>query len=199
MSSYYKDETTDGSKSRWIEDTHEARRTALELRREINGSLLNHPPFDVPDVVDYYNRMVHEYASQIRPKQQMLADLWTEELATVNVPDSGGRVHVGQTDAFGDFGGQDPIFQIDWTDREVSLDTLRKNWQTENQVRYTVEAIDPSNGPVERVQRKTLYLPVWACDRVVDQLNQCLNELGWLPSAEVKEYRAGNDEVLTHG
>lgn len=194
----YGEDEHEGSKQRWINDTHEARRNAMEIRRQIPPEATDTPPIDVPEYVDFYNRLVHEYAAQLQPKAGELGeDYWEEDLTTVEVPKSGARVDLGRVEL--DREGLDgAVYQAPTEPRTIRLSTLHRDWVEDGSVTVTVAGRDPWSGDFERAVTKRLYLPVRAADRVVQQCNACLNWLGWLPKAAVVEYRAGPDEVLTH-
>lgn len=196
--SYQNEDQADRSKSRWIEDTHEHRRSAMEVRQEIPPEWAHIAPFDVPELVDYYNRLLHQYAAQLRPKQDSLHTLWSEHLTDVEVPPNDVEVDVGTTDVFGGFDGDSALYKVEWEERPVSLDSLQKKWASNNQVHLNVIAADPNGDDVDETISKTLYLPPHAANLVLDQLNQCLDHLGWLPETTVTDETASEDEVLTH-
>lgn len=200
MSSYHRNEDNSSSKNRWIEDTHEARRDAIAVRQEINAQYVRTKPFDVPEVVDIYNRMIHKYAAQLRPKfehsavddQERVADsLWYEELCTVDVPPEKGRVQLGSANIFGEIDADEAIFKLNWDDKPVRIADL--NWWKDAQT-HVVAEYDVSGGVANQEHIwKTLFLPVYAADCVFDQLNRCLEDLGWLPEESAKDIHS---EVL---
>lgn len=184
----------ESSKNRWIEDTHEARRDVLAVRQEISADLVNTAAFDVPEVVDIYNRMIHKYAAQLRPKFERSAEdddervadtLWFEELCTVSIPPEKGRVELGSANIFGEIDADDAIYKLDWVDKPVTLNNL--NWWKDAQTYVVVDFAVSGGTTGQEHLRKTLHLPVYAADRVFDQLNRCLEDLGWLPEETAKD------------
>lgn len=189
----YGEDETSGSKQKWIEDTHEARRDAIGIRNKIPPELVRTPVHDPPELVDYYNRLVHQYASQIRPKSGALRDMWEREVATVRVPRDGESVDIGMADAWGEVDTSGAIAQLPTDDRPVSCAALRAvetgewDWATAS-FRYTVRYTDPAGGPGEIHDQKKVFLPVFALDRIMDVLNECLDELGWIPDQTMRDY-----------
>lgn len=201
---FSKPEEQDGSKNQWIQNTHNALDEVEELRQEIPAELVDTTPYDPPEVVDYYNRLVQRFARRVRPKKRGLGahmveehghdpeeSLWTQQVAVVNLPKSGETVDVGEANVHGEIDIGDPFQLVDWETHPVRLSNLRE-WN-EKQMTLTAEYQKPGGAPGKKHIRKSVYLPVFALDAVVDQLNQCLDDLGWLPDASEKEIES---EVL---
>lgn len=201
---FSKPEQQDGSKNQWIKNTHEALDDVEELRQEIPAEYVRTEPFDPPELVDYYNRLVHRFASRVRPKKNALGahlvldqghdpqeSLWTQQITTVNVPKDGETVDVGQSNVHGEIDISDALNKVDWEAEPLRLSNLR-DWN-QKQVKVDVCYFVPGVGTDETTVRKSIYLPVYALDGVVDQLNECLEDLGWLPDASEKEIES---EVL---
>lgn len=178
-----KEERSD-SQARWVNDTHKARRNAMEIRRRIPPDYVRTPPFDVPELVDYYNRLLFEYVSHLRPKREDVEERWEAPVTEVSVPKDGTVVEVGSTDHRGGLDPESHIFEAEWTNREVSLKSLHAEWIGENHVTIDVIGYDPYQGPIRSQVTKVLHLPVWAADAVLQQADDCLNEMGWLPQVD---------------
>lgn len=194
---FRKPQEQDGSKDQWIRNTHEALDDAEELRQEIPPEMVRTKPYDPPEVVDYYNRLVHRFARRVRPKKKALGahlveehdddpetSLWTQQVAKVSVPKDGQTVDVGDANIHGEIELGDAFELVEWKTETVRLSNLSE-WN-EKQVTVTAGYQIPGGEPDEKVVRKSLYLPVYALDAVVDQLNICLDDLGWLPDASEK-------------
>lgn len=181
----YSWEDNENSKSQWIRDTHEARDDVVEVRQQIPAEYTNTPPYDVPPIVDHFNRRIHHYASQIRPKSEAVGPIWEKELVEVRVPPDNVEKET-EPNIHGEVNTDEILEQIEWETEQVSLDDLR-DWSSKS-FELTVKYRDPSarNGKATETIQKMLYLPVYAGDRVVDALNECMNELGWLPEATAR-------------
>lgn len=191
----------DGEQSQrhWIQDTRDAREHAREAKRQMSPSIANDCVVNVPDIVAFFHNAVIDYADHIAPKANVVGDLWGEELDSVRVPKSGATHDAGDADLFGDYDVESAIYQIPWTERAVSLETLQEQWSEDNQITYYVKVRQPDDeSSTKESYRETLHLPPRASKKCFRQLDKCMDELGWLPDAAVQEYRAGNDEVLTH-
>jgi len=201
---FSKPQDQDGSKDRWIDKIHDAVEEVETLRGEIQPELIGTAPYDPPRQVDYYNRLVQRFTRRVRPKKRGLgahlveeegkdpeSSLWTQQVATVQVPKSGQTVEVGHANIHGEVQIDDPFQLVDWESKPVRLSNLR-DW-AEKQITVTVEFQKTGGSVGKQHIRKSVYLPVFALDAAVDQLNQCLDDLGWLPDASEKEIES---EVL---
>lgn len=197
MSKFHNSSENDASKSKWVSDTHDYRREAVQVREEIPPQLVHTNPFDVPEIVDYYNRLLYKYHGQLLPKAEAVGDLWTTQLGSVDVPPSGQTVDAGMADVFGNVDTSGAIHGLEWEPRPVSLANLR-DWR---EASFTVTLVyqDPGMGPQNIVERKALYLPVNAIDTCMDQLNRVLEDLGWLPDAAEKELSGADDPLMPGG
>lgn len=194
--SYSDKESHSGSKQRWIDDTHRARRDAEQVRREIPPTMVHTAPYDVPQLVDYYNRMLFEYASHIRPHRDVVPGKWKEVLGKVRVPKDGEEVELGRANSRGELPASQALAQAPTEHREVSLANLRDRWMTDNLVTVTVRFFDPWQGDrIEHIS-KVLYLPVYAGDKVRDQLNDCVEDIGWLPDPSSRDLEDNDEDDL---
>lgn len=194
-------EEQDGSKNQWVRNTHEALEECEQVREQIPSELVHVDPYDVPKVVDVYNRAVQRFARRIRPKKKALGahlveeyghdpeeSLWTQELTHVHVPVSGETVDGGTANVHGEASISDPLSHVEREPKEVRLSNLQE-W-SHKQVTVTVET-DVGGQMQREIIRKAIFLPPTALDAVVDQLNSCMEDLGWLPDVSEKEVNTG--------
>lgn len=194
-------EEQDGSKNQWVRNTHEALQECEQVREQIPAELVHVEPYDVPKVVDVYNRAVHRFARRIRPKKKALGahlveeyghdpkdSLWTQELSKVNIPVSGETVDGGNANVHGEASVSDPLSHVDREPQVVRLSNLQE-W-SHKEVSVTVE-FGVRGQKQQEIVRKAIYLPPTALDAVVDQLNSCMEDLGWLPDVSEKEVDTG--------
>lgn len=181
MSKYQDEERS--SRQQWLKDAHEKRQVAESIREVIPSEWIRTPPIDVPQHVEFYNRALQQYAAKIRPKRDQVGEKWNRVLAQVEVPPQGVRIDAGLADAAGEF-GDGLIYDAEWVPRDVSLSNLRTQWSANARVDYTIHGVDRWQGEREEERTKELHIPVWAADMVYDQLNDCLNDLQWLPTTD---------------
>lgn len=193
---YTDKESHSGSKQRWIGDTHQARQDAQQVRREIPPEMVHTAPYDVPQLVDYYNRMLFEYHSHIRPHRDVVPDKWDEVLERVPVPKDGAEVELEQANSRGELPAAQALARADTELREVSLANLREQWVTDNVVSITARFFDPWQGDRVETISKVLYLPVYAGDKVRDQLNDCVEDIGWLPDPSSRNIEDTDEDDL---
>lgn len=196
---FSKPEEQTGSKNHWIQRTHDAL-DDIEIHRTVDvpDELSDCDPFDPDPCVVEYNRLIQRLARRVGSKKTALGakmvddgamdadqSLWCETVDTVQIPPSGKTVDVGVANVHGEVDLEDAFGQVDWVKKPVRLSNLR--WWAEEQITIKVKYIKKGSGPQADIIRKSLYLPVHACDSVVDQLIECMDDLGWTPDAAEKD------------
>lgn len=111
----------------------------------------------------------------LAPKRSEIADIWTEDVATVAV-------------ATQDNG------QLVERDQALSLDTIA-DWTTGTTI---VETSKPQRGAGSQQQPTQGFLPPAAIKQLFQQLTEGINRLGWMADAATQDYVAGEDEVFSH-
>jgi len=180
--SYSDDDTTAES---WKRSLIESRQQARDALSECaSRSVSNRNAVNVPPIVQFLHAQTIDYWRHVRPKRQgILGGLWEEQITTVTVP-KGGIVEQGQSDWYGNYDVGDLLQSAEWVDRPVTLGNLGTEWVDGGQVQLMAEF-------THRATRETMYetqtvdihLPPAACDRIISQLDDCLEDLRWLPEA----------------
>ena len=197
MTSYqYDDEQI--TKDEWERQLVESRQLARQALAECaTPEIESWNPVNVPELVQFLHAQTMDYYRHIRPKRQGIrGGKWEEPLVSVEVPQSQ-TVDCGMTDWYGEFDIGDVLTDAEWTAKPVALGTLREKWAQGTSVRISAEVVH--RGTRERITEHRdlqLHLPPAACAAVLEQLDDCLEDLGWIPA--VGEIDIGADDVEAH-
>jgi hypothetical protein len=148
-------------------------------------------PYDVPQVVDYLNRLLLEVWGMVNPMADALTvDTWEEPLGQVPAPKDGAVLDVGPVRDKSTLNTAALAGQLSREPRSVVLKTLQQDWSSDAYVQFSVTGRDEWSGEFETQEWLSLRLPVWACDAAFHALTECLENLGWLPEASEQEVRS---------
>jgi len=184
---------TESASKNWLSDTRESRRRARRALIELPADVQPHLTVYPPEGQRVAHKALLDYHSHLAVKDEATNGLWTEHLATVEVP-TDGRVNAGRTNVYGDLDIDTAVDHVAWRELDVSLATLASQFDETNQIQIEVWA----DGEHHHTERVTYYAPSVVIKRAFRQLDTVLNDLGWVPEAATKERRATDTEVLTH-
>lgn len=192
--------TTDGvreTRQRFVEQAVESRRMARHALADSvvqtrNGPRTwpSHEGRDVPANIREMANAVIDYSRHVRPKAQQLPDLWEEELYTLDVIDPGQVIEV-QPDMYGSI---DPATinadeHLTTTSLTVSLDTL-DTFDGGIFRQFTYVGEHRHKGEVRETDSYEYHLPPAACRLVFNQVDRCMEQLGWMPEAQATRVEA---------
>jgi hypothetical protein len=188
LSKYDEDETEAG-KQKWIAETLDIRREAVDLLSfcASHGGVSNYQTVRVPSPVKELHAAVLAYSDQIRPKRAKLrSELWDKRLndklgRQVLVPKkSDDGYFVGKTDMHGEVQQEDLLAACETEEREVNPKTLSHKWRADNQVTLT-KKIDDGGQIITERETYSVYLPPAASSLLISHFDECLDDMDWLP------------------
>lgn len=185
----------DPAQDAWKRSMLDAREQAREALSECaTPAIDNENAVNAPELVQYLHSQTLDYYRHIAPKAATLqSDVWERELTTVRVPETQ-TIDGGTTNWHGDYDVDDVLGQASWTHKPVQLETLRQEWQRDTRVIVGIEIVHRATGDEILEHREfTLHLPPAACEEVIGALDECLDDLRWLP--EAGEISIGADDV----
>ena len=191
----YADE--DPAKGAWKRSLLDAREQARLALSECAGSGVdNHTPVDVPELVQYCHAQTLDYYRHVAPKRDGIrGGKWDDVVATVPVP-TAEPIDLGLSDWYGAYDAGELLGAAEWTTEPVSLATLPE-FARENTVQLTATVTHRATGETMTETRQVeLHLPPAACDAILGQLDDCLEDLRWLPDAG--DLELGADDVEVH-
>lgn len=166
----------------------ETRRSAQQLLSKCDSDprIGKYSTINVPRVVRRLHSAVLAYADQIRPKSERLREgLWKVDLMQedgrqrVEVPKSG-TYDMGSTDMYGDIDFGDVLQEADTEYVEVNPNTLNRHWREGNQITLTAVAHAGSR-EISEDRTYTYHLPPAACSALINHLDECVEDMDWLP------------------
>jgi len=196
MSSWGDEE--DVLKEGWKRDAQAARERARDALAECSRPEIDDwNAVNAPELVQYLHGQTMDYYRHVAPKRKGISDdLWTDSLTTVQVPNDQ-RVDCGLTDWHGEFELGDLVEQATLSERPVRLDKLAEHWQYQTTGTIQAEVTHRATGEqLTRHRQFTIHLPPAACHAVISQLDDCLEDLEWLPDAG--EIAVGSDDIEPH-
>lgn len=184
-------EEIQSARSAYVRKTHDVAEELAEELESIPPSVDNwDTQSDLPSVQFAHNILLR-YAGRVAPKSSDLrGDLWEEVLDHVTVPKPGQRVDCGRTNAYGEIDLDNVDALIETTTVPLSLEGLDW-WRQKNQIDIICVA---DGGDTVRRLRQTHHLPLAGIRLLQSQLNQCIDDLGWLGEAAEEDYE--EEEVL---
>lgn len=185
----------DPAENAWKRSLLDARHGAREaLAESVRPEIDNWQAIDTPQVVQYCHAKTMDYYRHIAPKAAGLpSELWSDPVTEVRVPDTQ-QIDAGLTDWYGRYELDDILDDAERTEKPVALDTLREEWQENATADIEVQVENRATGETEQEYRRfDLYLPPAACDAVIQRLDECLENLNWLP--ESGEYTINSDQL----
>ena len=195
--SNYQTDSTDAGKQQWISNALEARQQCQDMLTECSvPSIPNTKCYDVPRAVMALHSGVLNYHSTIAPKFQDGQGIkeWDQDLTYVEVPKPG-TYPAGRTDRWGEFNVSGEVDTVPREEWPVNPSTLVKRWRGGNEVRLTFTL---DGGRTTETVFKAVYLTPAASSVLIDFLDSCLEELGWLPDSSEKAIGGKEAGVLSH-
>jgi len=183
---------TEAGKQKWISETLDIRREAVDLLSfcASHGGVSNYQTVRVPSPVKELHAAVLAYSDQIQLKKGKLPEgMWDKELGkelsrSILVPkDRDGGYFVGKSDMYGQTQQDDLLEICETREREVNPDSLIQKWRADNQVQLT-KRIDDRGRIITENEVYSVYLPPAASSILISHFDNCLNEMGWVPSVE---------------
>jgi hypothetical protein len=155
-----------------------------------------HTPGDGPALVQLRHAQTLDYYRHVAPKRDGIrGGKWDEVVATVPVP-TAEPIDLGLSDWYGAYDAGELLGAADRTTEPVSLATLPE-FARENTVQLTATVTHRATGETMTETRQVeLHLPPAACDAILGQLDDCLEDLRWLPDAG--DLELGADDVEVH-
>jgi len=202
----------DGGPDAWRRQTHRIREALTETLVEI--------PAEYPALRMVFasrphkqlHNLMHEYRQQAAPWRDRVngdddeSGRWHETLQTVAVPRADAQVTLSRdkADLLATASDRELFAElydrVERVDREITLANLDDHF-IDSSVTLTVRGWVRNQGQSDRVLREPLYIPVRVARRARDQLDDCFNEFGWLPEADINEGDAGfkYEDILHEG
>lgn len=188
----------------WLQSLWEARRSAREAYASIPPSTGADRTVFAPESQQLAHIFLVDYIRHLRPiahDDDSLENLWADTVHESTIPKPGAAYEMDSEPMLQSTGGDtaagvslaDAVTALPSVARDVSLENVLAYWDTQNEVRFFIEA--PSGREVRSI---TISLSRGAIGECLQQADLCLHDLDWLPDAAISEYRAGDDEVLTH-
>lgn len=194
-SSTQEDDDRPGSWKRSMYDAREQARAALA---ECSGPHIdNWQSVEAPNVVQYLHAQTLDYYRHIAPKAEEIdEERWNDPLLSVSVPETQ-TIEVGMTNWYGDYELDDVLSNAKWVDKPVVLASLRDDWQKDATAAIEIVITDRATRTETREYRQyDLTLPPAACEAILGALDECLEELGWLPEVTGETPRTQIDDDL---
>lgn len=188
----------DPAEDAWKRAMLDARQGARDALAECSApGIDNWRSVDAPQIVQFCHAKTMDYYRHISPKASGLPEeLWKTEITRVAVP-APQQIEAGMTNWYGDYELDGVLSEADWTEKPVTLDTLREEWQETSTVDIEIHIENRATGEVTvEQQRFDIHLPPAACEAVIQRLDECLDDLKWLPDAGEYSIQADDLEVL---
>lgn len=188
----------------WMQSLWEARRNAREAYAAIDPDTGNHRTVYPSDNQQLAHIFLVDYARHLRPlavDDTNLQALWTDELASAEIPkalavydmQSNRMLYSSQNDTETGITTPEAVQHLETTEKPVSLKHVVTWWDTQNEIPFKVRA--PSGTERRSI---TVYLPRGAIGLALQQADRCLENLNWLPSSAVTDWKAPEEDKVAH-
>ena len=146
-----------------------------------------------PEIVRVAHVRALNYADQLRPKKGDLPEaenealnvdeptMWHEILTTVEVPKEK-TYDAGYADLYGEYSAGP---SLDYQKRVVSPATVNTEW-ADTEVAVGVRVKKRHGGATTETTRYEVYLPLYATRALLNHLDDCMDNFGWLPETHEK-------------
>lgn len=194
MTGQQKGENPAGDLARYKNQTLDHREQAYEAvaRAEAQG-VSARACVNPPEIVRAAHVRTLNYCDQLRPKKGDLPEIdadvpgvedptmWHEKLAEVQVPKED-TYDAGYADIYGEMdGGPD----LEYESRPVRPATVNDVW-SDTEVVVGVKVEKRHGGATTETTRYEVYLPLYATRALLNHLDDCMDNFGWLPETHDK-------------
>lgn len=209
-------QTDDSNRHPWKKNAWQSRQAVSEALVALPKGYSPHKSVAVSEYHELAQTYLFEYFSVFEPKKDQFGgdidpeevdretirdSLWWAPVTQVQIPVDGVvqlngdadmlKNGASDTEVFSEIAGMVPKQGV-----TVRLGSLRWLFQDQNTFQVDVKGWVSNQGPVSRPVSDTRYLPVTAIHDVRRQLDECLEQAGWLPDIESTPRTEITDEML---